>query len=172
MQVDQSRLPILSSQTSYPSLFLCVYVRRAFMRMKAVQNIPIVEYSKATQAYFPSTVAPLQDGICSPVFRFLPGSIMPHLSSHCCVGVLYCTFQGSSNASNLVNVLASILSVKNHCKPTKSTQSHCSMHRKPNYPSRCSSQRHRQHCQLVQWRKHRSHHHSLSHHHLAIQSQK
>lgn len=36
-----------------------------------------------------------------PGLRFRPASIRPHLSSHCSSLVLYCSFHGSSNASNL-----------------------------------------------------------------------
>lgn len=47
------------------------------------------------------TVLPPQSGILRPGFNLRAGSIRPHLSSHSCPGVLYMTFHGSSNASNL-----------------------------------------------------------------------
>lgn len=47
------------------------------------------------------TVWPPQLGMVNPGFKFRPGSIKPHLSSHSLPGVLRLCFHGSSKASNL-----------------------------------------------------------------------
>jgi len=52
-----------------------------------------------------TAVLPPQSGILMPLFRFRSTSMIPHLSSHCSVGVLYLTFQGSSKASNLRSII-------------------------------------------------------------------
>lgn len=54
-------------------------------------------------------VLPPQSGILRPGLRLRAASMRPHLVSQFSFAVLYMTFHGSSNASNLTNSLAAVL---------------------------------------------------------------
>lgn len=56
---------------------------------------------RSHRAWAYETVLPSQDGILRPGLILRAASISPHLSSQALPGVLNCTFQGSSKASNL-----------------------------------------------------------------------
>jgi hypothetical protein len=162
--IDQVSLP----KTVKPTINIlrsCMHVcPSSLYPNEVVQHSPIIECSKRTQVNFPSTVSPPQLGMFKPFLRFRAGSIRPHLSSHCCVGVLYDTFQGSSNASNLVIGLAKVIAFEKFEKLTKSTPSRYLVHCKPSFPERYSYRLHQQRCRPVQMYKRRSHHHNLFHH--------
>ena len=66
---------------------------------------PLNSLTKPSRSIAHAAVLPPQSGILMPLFRFRSTSMIPHLSSHCSVGVLYLTFQGSSKASNLRSII-------------------------------------------------------------------
>lgn len=86
---------ILLSSRSDVSWHHCTKIKLARQQRQKPSSTLIVD-----MIYEP-TVRPPQSGMTRPGFKFRPGSISPHRSSHSWPGVLNMTFQGSSNASNL-----------------------------------------------------------------------